>query len=111
MRTSGLALALASFMSLAPALAAQVSQVPRSNALSPEMERLKRHYDAGWSAMRSEDWAGAVKEFQQVIDIDPSFANAYYSLGRAHMGLRNFPKAIDAYTKCRRLYVTNSGQS
>jgi len=104
-------LVFALLLSLPPALTAQVSQVPRGNVVSPEMERVKRHYDAGWMAMRSEDWAGAVKEFQQVIDIDPRFANAYYSLGLAHMGLRNFPKAIEAYTKCREIYTAGSGQA
>jgi len=93
-----------------PAMAtAQVSQVPRGSLTNPDREREKRHYDSGWSAMRSEDWAGAVKEFQQVIDIDPGFALAYYSLGRAEMGLHQFSKAIDAYVRCRELYLKGGG--
>jgi tetratricopeptide (TPR) repeat protein len=104
-------LIVATLLALPPALAAQVPQVPRGNAINPDMERAKRHYDLGWGLFRSEDWAGAVKEFQQVIDIDPRFANAYYSLGRAEMGLRHFQKAIDAYTKCREVYLASGGET
>lgn len=102
-------LVLATLLALPPSLAAQVSQVPRGG-ISPEVERANRHYKLGWAAMNSEDWAGAVREFQQTIDIDAKFALAYYSLGRAEMGLRHFPKAIEAYTKCREVYVASVGE-
>jgi superkiller protein 3 len=103
-------LVLAALLALPPALSAQVPQVPRSS-VNPDVERANRHYALGWGLIRSEDWAGAVKEFQQVIDIDPKFALAYYSLGRAEMGLRHLSKAIEAYTKCRELYVGGGGES
>lgn len=109
MRTT--VLVVVSMLALPPALVAQVPQVPRGNAVNPDVERANRHYALGWGLIRSEDWAGAVKEFQQVIDIDPKFALAYYSLGRAEMGLRHFPKAIEAYTKCRELYAASGGES
>ena len=102
-------LLLAALLTSPTMAAAQVAQVPRGSLTNPDREREKRHYDGGWSAMRSEDWAGAVKEFQQVIDLDPGFALAYYSLGRANMGLRQFPKAIDAYERCRELYLKGGG--
>jgi tetratricopeptide (TPR) repeat protein len=104
-------LVLVTMLAVPPALAAQVPQVPRGNAFNPDVARANRHYATGWGLMRSEDWAGAVKEFQQVIDIDPKFALAYYSLGRGEMGLRHFSKAIEAYTKCRELYVAGGGES
>ena len=104
-------LVLVTMLALAPALAAQVPQVPRGNGFNPDVARANRHYAAGWSSMRSEDWAGAVKEFKQVIDIDPKFALAYYSLGRAEMALRHYSNAIEAYTKCRERYVAAGGES
>jgi tetratricopeptide (TPR) repeat protein len=104
-------LLLAALLSLPSTLAAQVPQVPRGNTFRPDLDRVRRHYDVGWGMMRSEDWAGTANEFQQVIDIDPKFANAYYSLGRAEMGQRHFPKAIEAYLKCREVYVTSSGET
>jgi superkiller protein 3 len=74
------------------------------------VERALRLYKIGWESMHSEAWADAARQFQQSIDIDPKFALAYYALGRAEMALRNFAKAIDAYTKCRDLYVAIGGE-
>ena len=54
--------------------------------------------------------AEAAREFQSALDNDPKFALASYSLGRAEMGLRDFAKAIDAYTKCRDLYIARGGE-
>jgi tetratricopeptide (TPR) repeat protein len=69
-----------------------------------------RHYADGWSAIRTDSWDAAAREFQQAIDVQPRFALAYYSLGRAEMGRRNFAAAITAYTKCRSLYETDGGE-
>src|SRR5207237_3605359 len=80
------------------------------NSASPEAQRANQHYKKGWEAMRAEAWAEAAREFQQAIDNDPKFTLAYYSLGRAEMSLRDFPKAIDAYLKCRELYVAFGGE-
>jgi tetratricopeptide (TPR) repeat protein len=88
-----------------------VPQVPRGNALRPDITRAQRHYELGWKLFHHEDWQGAVKEFQQAIQVYPSFAEAYYSLGRAEMAQRHFVNAIDAYLKCRETYVANAGQS
>lgn len=51
-----------------------------------------------------------MREFEDAIDSDPKFALAYYSLGRAHMGRRDFAAAIDAYTKCRDLILGSGSQ-
>jgi tetratricopeptide (TPR) repeat protein len=84
------------------------AQIPKS--ASPEAQRANQHYKRGWEAMRTEAWSEAAREFQQAIDNDPKFMLAYYSLGRAEMGLHDFPKAIDAYLKCRELYVALGGE-
>jgi tetratricopeptide (TPR) repeat protein len=86
-----------------------VGRAPMS-AQGANVERALRLYKIGWESMHSEAWAEAAKQFQQAIDIDPKFALAYYALGRAEMALRNFAKAIDAYTKCRELYVAIGGE-
>ena len=72
--------------------------------------RATRIYKSGGASMHHEAWAAAAKEFQQAIDIDPKFELAYYSLGRAQMALRDFPKAIAAYTTCRELYEASGGE-
>jgi tetratricopeptide (TPR) repeat protein len=69
-----------------------------------------KHYAQGWSAVRAESWDDAAREFQGAIDNDAKFALAYYSLGRAEMGRRNFDKAIAAYRKCREIITTGGGE-
>jgi tetratricopeptide (TPR) repeat protein len=88
------------------------SSVPAQvlKSATPEAQRANQHYKRGWEAMRAESWSEAAREFQQAIDNDPKFMLAYYSLGRAEMGLRDFPKAIEAYSKCRELYVALGGE-
>jgi Flp pilus assembly protein TadD len=97
-------LALAAMLVVPCALSAQVRNP------SAEAQRANKHYAQGWSAVRTESWDEAAREFQEAIDNDPRFALAYYSLGRAEMGRRDFAKAIAAYTKCREVYLTGNGQ-
>jgi len=77
---------------------------------SPEARRANQHYKSGWEAMRRESWDEAAKEFQAALDSDAKFTLAYYSLGRAEMGRKNFSRAIDAYVACRDLYVKAGGE-
>src|ERR1051325_3397353 len=99
MRTAVLAVAVAFAMSAA---AAAQPNVPKSGTL--EAKEANRHYRLGWEAMHGERWSEAVAEFQKTVQFDPEFAEAYYSLGRAHMGERQFAKAIADYVKCRDVY-------
>jgi Flp pilus assembly protein TadD len=96
--------ALLILLSTAPSPSRQTS------GASVEAQIANQHYKKGWEAMRAEYWAEAAREFQQAIDSDPRFTLAYYSLGRAEMGLHDFPKAIAAYIKCRELYVAANGE-
>jgi Flp pilus assembly protein TadD len=96
--------ALLTLLSAAPPLSMQ------SPGASVEAQIANQHYKKGWEAMRAEHWADAAREFQLTIDSDPKFTLAYYSLGRAEMGLHDFAKAIAAYAKCRELYVAANGE-
>jgi len=71
-------------------------------------QRANQHYAQGWSQIRAGEWDAAVREFQWAISSDPKFALAYYSLGRAHMGRRDFAQAITAYLRSRDLFA-NAG--
>jgi len=77
----------------------------------PSTERAQVHYRLGWEAIASEAWADAVKEFQQATEIDRTFKLAYYGLGRAYMGLKKFPDAVEAYESCRGLYEAQAGNN
>lgn len=75
-----------------------------------DAQRANSHYASGWTAARAESWDDAAREFQQAIDNDPGFALAYYALGRAQMGRKDFARAIAAYTKCRDIYQGGVGE-
>ena len=75
-----------------------------------DRERARIQNRLGWEDMRAEQWERAVKTFQNAIQIDPTFEIPYYGLGRAFMGLKNFPYAIAAYEKCRDLYRAQAGK-
>lgn len=75
-----------------------------------ERQRARPHYLQGWQHMRVEAWEDAVRSFRQAIDIDQSFEDAYYGLGRAQMAQRRFVEAIASYEKSRELYRAIAGQ-
>jgi Flp pilus assembly protein TadD len=103
MRTTLLGLAFS--LSLSGALAAQGAGAP-----SLEAQRANQHYSQGWSQIRAEEWDAAIREFQQAISNDPRFALAYYSLGRAYMGRRDFAQAIAAYTRSRDIFANGGSE-
>jgi len=88
-------------------LSAAFTQSARS--ASAAAQAANKHYAQGWTAARAESWDEAAREFQAAIENDPRFTLAYYSLGRAEMGRRDFAKAIAAYTKCREMYLGEGG--
>jgi len=106
MRTTA-TIVLATMFAVTTAASAQVNVL---KGASPEAKLANKHYSAGWEAMHKESWDEAAKEFQAAIDTDDKFTLAYYSLGRAEMGRRNFQKAIDAYTACKQMYVRLGGE-
>jgi tetratricopeptide (TPR) repeat protein len=77
---------------------------------SPERQRARPYYSKGLALMQTESWADAAKSFQQAIDVDREFEDAYYWLGLANMRLRNYSGALLAYTKCRDLYQALAGK-
>jgi tetratricopeptide (TPR) repeat protein len=56
--------------------------------------------------MRSQRWAQAVSEFEQVIKLDPSVAEAYYQLGLAYGRLKRTAEAQSAMATFKRLSET-----
>jgi tetratricopeptide (TPR) repeat protein len=70
-----------------------------------QQEEARRHYRAGEEFMLSEAFEKAEGEFRKATEMDPSFALAFYSLGQARMALKQYPGAVEAYTKCRDLFL------
>ena len=86
------------------ATASLAGQSPTDRARSRDYNRL------GWDLMRGEKFEAAVKAFQQSVEIDPEFENAWFGLGRSHLALKQFVSATSALTRCRDLYLAQAGR-
>ena len=62
---------------------------------------------AGQLLLQHEAWAEAAREFAGAIELDPLLDMAYYGLGQAHMGAREYGEAIQAFKQCREVYLKN----
>jgi tetratricopeptide (TPR) repeat protein len=77
---------------------------------SMERERALPHVRTAWEFMRVEAWPEAARSFQQAIDVDREYEDAYYGLGLANMRMKKYAEAIAAYVKCRDLYRAQAGK-
>jgi tetratricopeptide (TPR) repeat protein len=75
-----------------------------------ERERARPFFRTAQGLMRSEQYPEAAKSFQQAIDVDHEFEDAYYGLGLANMRMRKYAEALISYTKCRDLYQAMAGK-
>jgi superkiller protein 3 len=77
---------------------------------SPDRQRATTSALKAWDYMRAESWPEAAGAFQQAIDIDHEFEDAYHGLGLANMRMKKYAQAIQAYVKCRDLYRAQAGK-
>ena len=77
---------------------------------SVERQRAMPYFKKAWEFMRAESWPEAAKAFQQAIDTDHEYEDAYYGLGLASMRMKKYGDAIPAYVKCRDLYRAQAGK-
>ncbi len=77
---------------------------------NPNHDRAVIQHRLGWENMRAEKFEEAARSFQNAIDLDPEYAEAYYSLGRADMSMKKYVEAIAAYTKSRDIYRSHAGE-
>jgi tetratricopeptide (TPR) repeat protein len=81
---------------------AAAQYAPRQS--NPNGERARKHYLSGWEHMRAEEFDQAAGEFRSAIELNPKFAIAYFSLGRAYQNLHRYSEAVQALTTSRDLY-------
>jgi tetratricopeptide (TPR) repeat protein len=74
--------------------------VARVRAEGPARVRAVEHYRAGVEFLSSERFEKAVTEFRDAIKLDSLLTDAYYGLGQAHMGLRRYVSAAQAFQSC-----------
>ena len=67
-------------------------------------EALER-YRAGQELLYAESWPEAEHEFRAAIALDPLLVLAHYSLGQTYMSMKEYPRAVRAFTGCRQAYL------
>lgn len=97
-------------ISLTAIAAAALVLVAHAQRGNPERDRAMIHYRIGIDHLRAEAYDQAVSAFKSAVELDPGFEMGYYGLGRAYLGLRQFPDAANALVKCRDLYAAHGGQ-
>ena len=62
-------------------------------------------YREGMKLLADEHWTDAAKLFEQAIELDAQYALAFYGLGRARMGQKQYVAAVSALERCAALYL------
>jgi tetratricopeptide (TPR) repeat protein len=68
-------------------------------------------YREGMKLLADEHWAEAADLFERAIDLDQQYALAFYGLGRARMGQKQFVAAVSALERCASLYLNQAAAS
>lgn len=86
------------------------AQPPTSRAHQEQDRRqaLER-YEKGRDLMASERFEDAVTEFQAAIKLDPLLTLAYFRKGQAHMALKEYAQAEQAFIGCRQAHESLAG--
>jgi tetratricopeptide (TPR) repeat protein len=66
-------------------------------------------YREGMELLSDEHWREAADTFERAIDLDESYALAFYGLGRARIGEKQFVAAVSALERCSALYLAVAG--
>lgn len=61
-------------------------------------------YREGMKLLADEHWAEAAGLFERSIDLDAQYALAFYGLGRARIGQKQYVAAVSALERCAALY-------
>jgi len=61
-------------------------------------------YREGIRLLADEHWAEAAEFFERAIDLDSTYALAFYGLGRARIGQKQYVAAVGALERCAALY-------
>src|SRR5262249_23969360 len=76
---------------------------PKKQIDSVARENARRQYKAGLKYGRANLFRQALQSFQQAVENDPEFADAYYGLGLAHSDLGEYSEAVTAFKRALKL--------
>ncbi len=66
------------------------------------------HNLKGAQLLEAGDYAGAAEEFKTTVEIDPTFADGYYNLGKVYSQIKDYDQALDSYKKAIELDPENA---
>lgn len=61
-------------------------------------------YFSGLSALQERDFPAAARDLTEAVRLDPGSADAHFSLGQAWAGVKDWPKAHDAFLRAAEIY-------
>lgn len=73
-----------------------------------DIKSADEHFNNGLARYFQKDYAGAIEEFSEAIQINPENAKAYYFIGYSHYKQGEFSKASEAFEKA---YELDTGYS
>ena len=62
----------------------------------------------GMKLLSAEHWREAANAFEQAVDLDGQYALAFYGLGRARIGEKQYVAAVNALERCAALFVAQA---
>lgn len=68
-------------------------------------------YREGMRLLSAEHWAEAAALFERAIDLDERYPLAFYGLGRARIGEKQYVAAVGALERCAALYLEQAAGS
>lgn len=60
-------------------------------------------YQRGLHRSKNEEYSQAIRDFDQAIELNSQWADAYYNRGLTYMKLEQTQKAIDDYTEALKI--------
>jgi tetratricopeptide (TPR) repeat protein len=64
----------------------------------------------GMKLLSAEHWREAADAFEQAIDLDDQYALAFYGLGRARIGEKQYVAAVHALERCAALFISQAAE-
>ncbi|MEE2657518.1 MAG: tetratricopeptide repeat protein [Candidatus Latescibacterota bacterium] len=67
-----------------------------ASAFAQSAPKAVDHFRTGYSLLQAKDFRNAAIELDQAVQIDTTYGDAYYALGKAQASLNDYPKSVAA---------------
>ncbi len=91
-----------------PGAVLRVPMTPKELEALHHREKARPPYNEGLALAERGSYLDATERFQQAIDLDPGFAEAWFNLALTHQRLHVLGRAVDEYRKAVKLRPQNT---